>query len=156
MNLIDTLPYAIAGAVALGAGGYYLHCQHVKKDHEQFVAQLKADAEAQRRGIEAKIARDRALKEDTDAKLQVAVTDLRAARQRLRDDRARASSVPPAPTASGSPHLACFDRAELGRAVDNLEAGVEDLVGEGAEAALILDAARGWARALEQERDSDD
>ena len=148
MTLLDVAPYAVAGVVALGAGGYYLHCEHVKKDHGQFVAQLRADAEAQRRGLEARSARETRIKEEADEKALKDRAALERTVKRLRDERARASSVPAAPADSDRPDLACFDRAELARTVGNLEAGVEGLLAEGSAASSDLDVARDWALKL--------
>jgi hypothetical protein len=142
------IPYVIAGLLALGAGGYYLHCEHVKKDRDQFIAQLKADAEAQRRGLAAKEAREKQAKEKADAQEQNELDRVRRDLKRVRDERARASSVPAAPANTSRPDLICFDRAEFGRAVGNFEAGMEQLVGEGAEATVSLNAAKTWALEL--------
>ena len=151
MTPLDAVPYAIAGAIALGAGGYILHCEHVKKDRAQFIAQLEADAEAQRRGIAAKTAREKLAKEEADAQALKDHAALKRTIDRLRDERARASSVPAAPANASRPELACFDRAEFTRAVGNFEAGVEGLVAEGAAATVDLDAAKGWALKLATE-----
>lgn len=144
--------YAIAAMIAAGAGGYILHCEHVKRDRAQFIAQLEADAAAQRRGIDAKTAREQRAKEKADAQMVRDRAALQRTISRLRDERARAGSVPAAPADARRPDLACFDRAELARAVGNLEAGVEGLLGEGAAATVDLDAAKEWASSIASER----
>ena len=141
---------AVAGLIALGGAGYVAHCQHVKADYKQFVAQLEADAAAQRKGLAAKEARERKAKEEADAQTARNHAALQRTIRRLRDDRARASSVPAAAPDPYRPDLACFDRAELTRAVGNLEAGVEGLAAEGSEASADLDVARAWAMRVNQ------
>lgn len=125
---------------------YVLHCEHVKRDRDQIIAKLQVQAEEQEKRNKEQVARDRKAKEAADESAKKQMATLQRTIKRLRDERQRAPSVPAAPASSSRPDLACFDRAELSRAVGNLEAGVEGLVAEGAAAALELDAAREWAR----------
>ena len=143
--MTEALPWAVAGLIALGAGGYVVHCEHVKKDRAEFISKLEQQAADQQRENENRADRERKAKEQADAKSKREIGNLHRTIERLRDERARASSVPAAPAASSRPDLACFDRAELDRAVGNLEAGVEGLIGEGTAAAIDLDVAKIWA-----------
>ena len=142
------LGWIVAGVLALACGGYVLHCEHVKKDREELISRLRHEAEEQEKKNKQRAAEDKANKEATDAETQRNLDSLHRTIARLRDDRNRAGSLPPATANASRPDLACFDRAELARAVDNLEAGVEGLIGEGAEATVALDAAKGWALRL--------
>lgn len=138
--------WIIAGVLALGAGGYILHCEAVKKDRSQIIASLEAQAKEQEKRNNARIAQDRKAKETADEAANRSLAQLQRTIVRLRNDRERAPSVPAAPAGSSKPELACFARADLDRAVGNLEAGVEGLVAEGAEAAVGLNTAREWAK----------
>ena len=139
------LSWIISGALALGAGGYILHCEHVKDDREKFIAKLEADAAAQDLRNEELIEHHKREKDDADADAKVKLDRLARDLKRMRDERNRAGSVPAAPAASAKPDLACFSRADLERAVGVLEAGMEAIAGEGAACAIELEAARNWA-----------
>ena len=113
---------AIAG-LALVVGGYYLHCEHVKRDHATFVAKLEAQAEEQTK--QAK------LKEAQDAKrIQDALSDRDAALKRLRQrpNPVNLSSLPVNPADNTK---LCFDRAGLDAALQRFTKGVDGLVAEG-------------------------
>lgn len=147
MGLVNLpIGWIVAGVVALGALGYVAHCEHVKKDRAQFIAKLESQAAQQKEAAEKKAQEDRKAKEQADEQTQSELDQLHRTIKRLRDERARASSVPAAPAGSSRPDLACFDRTLFSGAVGNFEAGVEGLVVEGATAAIELDNARRWAR----------
>ena len=149
------LPMTAWGAIAAGAvilsltGAVYVQTARLtacKAEYANFVGGVEALGKAAEKAAKDKEAMDKILKEKADAQNTRAITDLRATVKRLRDERTRASSVPAAPAGSRDPSLACFDRAELAGAVGNLEAGMEGLVAEGAEAAVGLNTAREWAK----------
>ena len=147
MGLINLpIGWIVAGVVSLGAFGYVAHCQHVKKDRETFIAKLESQAAQQKEAAEKKADEDRKAKETADENTQNQLDSLHRTIKRLRDERARAGSVPAAPAGSTKPDLACFDRTLFSGAVGNLEAGVEGLVAEGTENTIALDNARRWAR----------
>jgi len=147
MGLINLpIGWIVAGVVSLGAFGYVAHCQHVKKDRETFIAKLESQAAQQKEAAEKKADEDRKAKETADENTQNQLDSLHRTIKRLRDERARAGSVPAAPASSSRPDLACFDRTLFSGAVGNLEAGVEGLVAEGAENTIALNNARRWAR----------
>ena len=148
---LNLIPWAIAGFFALFAFGYVVHAEKVKREHASFVAEIRSQAKEQERRNKDRADKEKHAKEQADAKVKNDRTNLLHTIQRLRDERARASSVPTAPANASRADLACFDRAELARAVDNLEAGVEELVREGAEATIDLDGAKGWALKLSTE-----
>ena len=140
------ISWIVSGVIALGAGGYILHCEHVKNDREKFINTLRQQAQQQEQENKQRAKNDQAAKEKADADAKRNLDQLHRTVARLRNERARASSVPAAPASASRPELACFDRAELAGAVGNLEAGVEGLVAEGAEAAVGLDSAKEWAK----------
>ena len=140
--------WIIAGVLALGAGGYILHCEAVKKDRAQIIASLEAQAKEQEKRNNERIAHDKKAKETADESANRQMASLQRTIVRLRNDRERAPSLPAAPAGSAKPDLACFSRADLDRALGNFEAGVEGLVAEGAAATIGLDTARDWAKSL--------
>lgn len=142
------ISWIISGIIALGAGGYIAHCQWAKNDREQIITTLRTQAQEQKQEIERQKERHRKAKEDADNDAKAQLDRLQRDLVRLRNDRTRTSSVPPATASARRPELACFDRAEFGRTVGNLEAGMEGLVAEGAEAAIGLNSAREWAKSL--------
>ena len=88
------------GLLAAGVIGYYLHCEHVKKDHATFVAKLEAQAEEQ--------LRQNKLKEAADAKrIQDALSDRDAALKRLRSQ-SRPVSLSGSPTAPTGSSQVCI------------------------------------------------
>jgi len=93
-------------------------------------------------------ARDKRAKERADAENKDLRRELDARRRQLRDraNSAAGSLVPGAKAGAASPGTAAFDRALLDRALRDFEAGVEGLVGEGAEAVIDLDSAKRWAQ----------
>ncbi len=145
MTYLDAIPYAVAGAIAFGAGGYILHCEHVKKDRAAFIADLESKAHDQKKRIAAIQAQNKDAKELADETEKKLRADLAATAKRLRDERSRSNILPPASPASKRPLLACFDRAELTGAIRVYEEGVAGLLGEGVEGAIALNAARLWA-----------
>jgi len=142
------ISWIVSGVLALGALGYIAHCEHVKNDREKFINTLRSQAEQQKQANEKRAKDDKAAKEKADADTQRNLDQLHRTVARLRNERARASSVPPAPATTSRPDLACFDRAEFVGAMGNFEAGVEGLVTAGAESAIELEAAKAWAAAI--------
>lgn len=142
--------YVAAGAVILTLTGTVyvqtLRLSACKAEHAKFVGGVEAIGKAAKKAAEDKAMQDKLSKEAADESAKRQVTMLQRTISRLRDERARSGSVPAAPATTSRPDLACFDRAELARAVGVLEAGVEGLVAEGAEAAVGLNAAREWAK----------
>jgi DNA repair exonuclease SbcCD ATPase subunit len=118
----------------------------VKKDRARIIASLEVQAKEQEKRNNERIAQDKKAKETADESANRQMAQLQRTIVRLRNDRERAPSVPAAPAGSTKPELACFDRAEFARTVGNLEAGMERIAGEGAEATVGLNAARDWAK----------
>lgn len=72
--------------------------------------------------------------------------DLAVLTKRLRDARASSNLVPAAASCPDRPASACFQRADLERALQRLDAGVSDLLGEGDRAIVDLETAKKWAQ----------
>jgi hypothetical protein len=128
------------GLVVLAVGGYVWSCERAK---DKLVAQ-KVIAEQQAVENAKQAFRDLKNKERADEEYERRINRLRADVKRLRD--ASSSLLPPAPAGTPSPERACFDRADLDRALSDFARGAADLVGEGAAAVEGLDTAKGWAK----------
>lgn len=137
--------YALAAAAIFGFG--WLQGAH----HEQLKA-AEFEAATVALGNEAKqrnaqiAAADKLRKENADAENNRTITSLRADVKRLRDERASGRFVPAAPAGSRSPDIACFDRAELERALQQFDDEVTAIVADGDEATVNLNTAKRWAR----------
>jgi hypothetical protein len=150
------LPILAWGAIAAGAVILALsiglkvqtsRLETCQVEFKSFKLETKRIGEAAEKSAREQEARDKKLKERTDADHKTTVARLNADLKRLRDDHASSSLVPaPAPGAA-SPQRACFDRGQLGVALSGFERGVEGLIGEGANAVAGLDAAKSWAQA---------
>lgn len=146
-------PWALAALFALGlgsgAGGAWwvqgLRLDAVQADYDGFVATTEAQGEAAKKLADAKVAEDKRNKESSDHEYQTTIARLDADVKRMRDDRARSSYLPAAPAGSRSPGVACFDRAELERTLQQFDNGISGLVAEGDADAIGLNVARAWA-----------
>lgn len=116
-----------------------------QENHAAFVADVRARGEEQERRAAEQAAADRKAKERSDAEAKRLRADNDRLADRLRDERARSGYVPAAPAGARRPDLACFDRAELERALGQLDAGVSRIAREGDAARIDLDVARRWA-----------
>jgi hypothetical protein len=132
--------WIVAGVVVLAAGGYVLHCEHVKSNW----AEAKAIAERQNAENAKKALRDLRNKERSDENYQRDIRRLAADVKRLRD--ARPSFVPSGGSSSGGAERACFDRADIDTALQRYRDGIIGLLGEGAAAVEGLDEAKAWVR----------
>ena len=110
-----------------------------------FVGTVNAEGEAAKKLAEAKAAEDKRIKGNSDHEYQITLAGLLADNKRLRDARAGSRIVPAAPAGSRSPGLACFDRAELERTLQQFDAGISGLFDEGDTNAVGLNVARSWA-----------
>lgn len=141
----------VAGAAFVAGGGAAWTAQGWRLDAVQsrfdgFVSTTRAEGEAARKAKVAQESRDKFNKEQTDATTQRNLDTLRADNQRLRNARTSGSYVPVTASTPDSPNRACFDRSELGTALQRLDGEVSGLVEEGSEAVVKLDAAKEWAR----------
>lgn len=120
----------------------------VKTEYAAFKAEVKVI------GVQAQLAADKQKASDIKKQEKVNVQNkiLRAANtaltRELRDSRASSNYVPAAPTGSTSPDIASFSRAELERAIQQLDAGVQGIVEKGDQARIDLDSAKTWAKEI--------
>lgn len=135
-----------------GAGGAWwvqgLRLDAVQAKYDGFVATTKAEGEAAKKLADAKEAEDKRKKESSDHEYQTTIASLRADVKRMRDDRARSRFVPAAPAGSRSVGLACFDRADLERTLQQFDEAVTGLIAEGDADAVGLNVARSWASGI--------
>lgn len=119
----------------------------VVAEFNSFKAQVRHVGEAAEAAARKKEAEDKTRKEKADAKVNSDLARLRAANQRLRDDRdSRSSILPPAAAGARDPSRACVDRAEYERAYRALVAGLRAVGDESDETRLNLNNAREWAQ----------
>lgn len=109
-----------------------------------FQSSVEALGKEQERRTKDRIAYDKLNKEKTDAQISGDRTRIRSLGRELLDARSRSGYLP-APTGSTTnPDRACFDRAELERAFQQLDAGVQGLLGEGDEARAVINRLKEW------------
>lgn len=155
-KLIVGNPWALVALFALGlssgAGGAWwvqgLRLDAVKAEYAGFVATTKAQGEAAKKLADATAAEDKRKKESSDHEYQTTIAGLNADIKRMRDDRARSRFVPAAPAGSRSVGLACFDRADLERTLQQFDEAVTGLIAEGDADAVGLNVARSWASGI--------
>ena len=147
-----------AGVVLVGMGlTIYLYrsaLENCRLEHRAFVAETKAVGEKAQREADAEKARLTKAKENADATAKRLAMELDVVRTRLRSERASRNLVSAAPAGSRSPQVACFNRADLGGALQRFEAGIISLLGEGDNAVSNLNVAKGWIRAVSPTREA--
>ena len=151
-KLIVGNPWALVVLFALGlssgAGGAWW-VQGLRLDAVQaVVATTEAQGEAAKKLADATAAEDKRKKESSDHEYQTTIAGLAADVKRMRDDRARSRYVPASPTGSRSVDLACFDRAELERTLQQFDEAITGLIAEGDADAVGLNVARSWAAGI--------
>ena len=151
-KLIAGNPWTLVALFALGlssgAGAWWVQGQRLAATQARFdgfVATVKAEGDAAKKLADATAAEDKRKKESSDHDYQTIIASLRADVKRMRDDRARSRFVPAAPAGSRSVGLACFDRAELERTLQQFDEAVTGLIAEGDADAVGLNVARSWA-----------
>ena len=155
-KLIVGNPWALAALFALGlafggSGAWWVQGQRLAATQARFdgfVATVKAEGDAAKKLVDAKAAEDKRIKENSDHEYQITLAGLLADNKRLRDARAGSSIVPAAPAGSRSPGLACFDRADLERTLQQFDEAVTGLIAEGDADAVGLNVARSWASGI--------
>ena len=116
-----------------------------KAEYQSFVSQTKALGDIANKKAREQEKADKLKKEKADESIRKLRSDNAGLVKRLRDARSSSGKLPPAPTASRRPDLACFDRETFERAYGELVAEVRGLADEGTESALSLDTAKRWA-----------
>ena len=149
-------PWALAALFALGLafggfGAWWVQGQRLAATQARFdgfVGTVKAEGEAAKKLAEVKAAEDKRKKESSDHEYQTTIASLRADVKRMRDARAGSRFVPAAPAGSRSPGVACFDRADLERTLQQFDEAVTGLIAEGDADAVGLNVARSWASGI--------
>lgn len=147
---------ALAAVCAVLWGhGYFTGADSQKSSTASVQAQfdaVKAQTEAAGRQAEAvaksKESAARQLKEQADAENTRTLADLRTRLELLRHANSGASIVPAAPPGASRPDLACYDRAELQRALGDFLEDARRIVDEGSSAAIDLNTAKEWVLRL--------
>lgn len=152
MNILAIVPwpYRILAlallCAAIWAHGWLRGARHGEAKLAAFEAAVRAEGGAAQKLADARILAERTRKVESDERYKTARADLRATADRLRVERATRDILPAAATNSGSPDRACFDRAQLERALRGFVVGTAGLAAEGDEIALRLKMAVEWAR----------
>ena len=145
-------PYFLLAGALLGAliawSIQSLRIDALQSQYDAFVDTAKAAGDIAQKQADARAEHDKQLKATSDANYQTAIDNLNADIARLRNARAGRNIVPPSPTNSRRPDLACFDRAELEQAVRNFDSGIQRLVDQGSANTIRLNAAAEWGRKL--------
>ena len=134
---------ALGGGGAWVAQGWRLDALHARFDG--FVATTKAEGEAAKEAADKQAAADKLKKGKSDAENLQTRAALAIALNSLRAQRPAGSLLPPAPAGSSRPDLACYDRAELGRAYGDLVTEIRGFADEGSAAVIDLNTAKAWA-----------
>lgn len=127
------------------------HAQ-TKAEYAAFAALTAAMGRAAKEKAEKQEAADKARKEKADELHARAVATLNDRITRLRRERDSTPKriVPPAPTTTSRPELACFDRPELERSIrgdlDAVRGEIRQLADEGSKATIELDGVKRWAQ----------
>lgn len=135
--------FALGGGTAWKVQGTRLDAVQTKFDG--FVAQVTADGAIAKTLAEAAAAKDKREKELSDHEYEIRIAGLTADNKRLLNARSSTRYVPAAPVASVRPDIACFDRANLERALRQFDEATSGLIGEGDADAVALNVAREWA-----------
>lgn len=114
--------------------------------YDSFKASVTAEGIAAKKAAIAQAAADKVKKEKADAENSTNLASLRADVKRLRNDRAASRYVPAASPGSSRPDVACYDREQLERTLQQFDAETSGIVAEGDEALVNLNTAKRWAQ----------
>jgi hypothetical protein len=152
MALLWLMVAAFVVGLSSGAGGAWwvqgLRLDAVQAEYDGFVATTKVEGEAAKKLADATAAEDKRKKESSDHEYQTTIARLDADIKRMRDDRSRSRFVPAAPAGSRSIGLACFNRADLERTLQQFDEAVTGLIAEGDADSVRLNVARSWAAGI--------
>jgi hypothetical protein len=122
-----------------------LRLEVVKAEYKGFVTKVRAEGEAAKKETDRVIAEDKLTKQKADDENKVTIEQLNANIVRLHNSRASRGYVPPSPTSSNRPDLACFDRGELERALQLFDEETTGLIAEGDQSSVNLNTVKLWA-----------
>lgn len=142
---------AVAAAVAFLATGIALKVQTERlatkaQQFEAFKAQVTAAGKAAELQAKAKTQADQANQEKTDHENATLRRDVAALAGRLRESRASSGILPAPSPGAPSPDRITFDRTQLERTLQQLDAGVSGLIAEGDAAVTDLNSAKSWVK----------
>ena len=146
------MPYRLLALALLAAAifgyGWLKGANHVEAKFAAFQAEVAAEGRASQKLAEARIATERARKDESDAKYKTASANLRATTERLRKYADTPGYIMPrtAPDTGIVEARACFDQRAIDDAIRAFATGTANLIGEGEEMRLRLDNAIQWAR----------
>ena len=148
----------IAILIALAAFGGYMFWRGgegpraelatVKAQYAAFQSQVKVLGDNAQKAADAEKAKDLANKENADHENAVTAAANASVIAKLRHDLATRSGgnyLPPAPSGSNRPDLACYDRTALELAVRDFVTDIRGQVDQGTAATIDLNTARMWA-----------
>jgi hypothetical protein len=151
LSLISGIVYGVKSwGEGLEERGYKRGKSEVQLKMDKFISETRLAGVKAETESKAKEAADKLLKEGLDVTNNDLRRDLAAARERLRDERARPRGgvLPaPVPSARGDEEIT-FDRPQLDGALERFVSGTEELAGEGAAAIIDLDTGREWVRKI--------
>ena len=145
LNKLVLLAIAFA-AVSAYAGFEHWRAGKWEKDYYTLEADVKAKGEVAKAQAKAKEAEDKQKKEAADAENAKTVIALTADNERLRQQRATRSYLPPASPGAGKPETACLNRADAERAIRDFVEGAGRLAEEGDRAIVDLNTDKRWAQ----------
>lgn len=147
-----TLWAALGAALVIAGLGIALKVQTarldaVRSEYAGFVAQVKANGDAQIAKNKAKEAENKAIKERLDNENKDLRAKLAANAERLRNAiNSRSGGLSTLPVATVRPDLACFDRAELDTAIRLYQSDLLGIAEKGATATLELNTGKVWVK----------
>lgn len=146
-----TLYIVLAAILAFSGMGIALKVQSsrldaCKEEYAKFRLAVKAKGEAAIMEAKRIESENQAKKEKIDRENKTLRANNSRLAGELRNARASSGFVPKAATGSRNPELATFNRSELERTIQHIDAGVSAIVAEGDQARIDLDSVREWAR----------
>jgi hypothetical protein len=121
--------------------------ENIQSAFDQFQAKVRVEGEAAKLRVAEEIAQSERAKNDAITVFQARLSALQHDRDRLRDELASSggSVLPALPAgAAASNQRACFDRANLDRALQDFVGETESLIGEGDTAIALRDGWHEW------------
>lgn len=151
LPLSPSLWLAVGAAVLIAglSGAVYVQTSRleaVRTEYATFKAEVKVLGEAAQKAADAQKASDKLKKEKADAYNKRELAGLADTVKRLHDERANSNLLPAPAPGSRSPEIAAFDRSQLERALSVFVEGAANLVTEGSQAVIDLNAAKEWAK----------
>lgn len=143
------LGFVLGLLAAIGAQTFRLHL--AQRELQSYQVSVRAEVLAQQIETLRQTAQDQNERDLANAENSKLHDELATLTKRLQLARAGKPNVPSSPTASKCPTgQACFDRAELDRALGDFRTGIRQLASEGSSIDIDLNTARQWATQTEK------